>query len=102
MIRADHLRKEIRDRIAAQQMILRATAPFAYLMAGPLAERAFGPLMLAGAPLAGSVGRVLGIGPGRGIALMFVLMGLAKIAITLLGYFQPRIRNVERELPDAI
>jgi hypothetical protein len=29
-------------------------------------------------------------------------MGVTKIAITLIGYTRPSVRNVETELPDAI
>ena len=45
---------------------------------------------------------LLGTGPGRGIGLLFLLMGIAKMAVTLIGYAQPRIRLVEDELPDAV
>jgi DHA3 family macrolide efflux protein-like MFS transporter len=86
---------------ATQQMIARATSPLAYLLAGPLADNAFEPLLAHRGPLAGSIGQVVGTGPGRGIGLMFLLMGVAKMAITLIGYAQPHIRLVEDELPDV-
>jgi hypothetical protein len=87
---------------ATQQMVARAAAPLAYLLAGPLADRIFDPLLAPGGLLAGVVGPFLGVGPGRGIGLIFVLMGLALIIITLLGRLNPHIRHVEDELPDAI
>ncbi|MGD9145602.1 MAG: MFS transporter [Anaerolineae bacterium] len=87
---------------ATQQMVARAAAPLAYLLAGPLADRVFDPLLAPGGPLAGAIGQVLGVGPGRGIGLIFVLMGLVLIVITLIGRLNPRIRHVEDELPDAI
>lgn len=86
---------------AAQQMIASAAAPLAYLSAGPLAERIFEPLLAPGGPLATSVGQVIGVGAGRGIGLLFIVMGAAKISISLAGYLHPRIRFVEQELPDA-
>ena len=52
-------------------------------------------------PLAGSLGLVLGTGPGRGIGLLFVLMGAIKVVITLLSRLNPHLRNVEDELPEA-
>ncbi len=70
---------------ATQQMVARSMAPLAYLLAGLLADRVFDPLLGVDGPLAGSVGQVLGTGPGRGIGLLFVLMGVAKVAITLLA-----------------
>lgn len=87
---------------AAQQMVAGAAAPFAYLLAGPLADGVFEPLLAAGGPLAGSLGPLLGTGPGRGIGLLFVLMGLIKMGVAAAGYAQPRVRWVEDELQDAI
>jgi DHA3 family macrolide efflux protein-like MFS transporter len=87
---------------AAQQVLGTSTRPLAYLVAGPLADRLFEPLLAIGGPLAGSVGQIVGLGPGRGIGLMFVTMGALKMMVTLGSYLYPRIRLVEDELPDAI
>jgi len=38
-----------------------------FLLAGPLADKVFEPMMAPGGFLAGSVGAFLGVGPGRGI-----------------------------------
>jgi MFS family permease len=93
---------EVQGRVFAfQQMIARAAAPLAYLLAGPLAEQVFEPLLASGGPLAGTVGRVIGTGPGRGIGLLFLAMGGMKATTALVGYLHPRIRRVEEELPDA-
>ncbi|MBN1146657.1 MAG: MFS transporter [Anaerolineales bacterium] len=87
---------------AAQQMLLRAASPLAYLLAGPLTDKIFEPLMSAGGALSASAGQVVGVGPGRGIGMLFVLMGAVKIALPLIGYRSLRIRRVEDELPDAV
>ena len=87
---------------ATEQMVARAAAPLAYLLAGPLADRVFDPLLALHGPLAGSLGQILGTGPGRGIGLLFVLMGVIKVAITLVARTSPHLRNVEDELPDAM
>jgi MFS family permease len=87
---------------AVQQTIGRLASPLAYLLAGPLAEKIFEPWMTAGGSLVGQVSQVLGSGAGRGIGLMFVLMGLAKIFVSILAYANPRVRLVEDELPDAV
>jgi DHA3 family macrolide efflux protein-like MFS transporter len=78
------------------------SVPLAYLLAGSLADRFFEPLMAAGGPLASSVGAVIGVGPGRGIALMLVLAGALTAAATTASYFYQRLRRVEEELPDAL
>ncbi len=86
---------------ATQQMVARAASPLAYLLAGPLADRVFNPLLAASGPLANNVGQILDSGPGRGIGLIFVLMGLAKVAVTLVARSNPHVRDIEDELPDA-
>ena len=87
---------------AIQQMIARAATPLAYLLAGPLAERVFEPLLAINGPLAANLGSIIGAGAGRGIGLLFVLMGVAKVLVSLGGHLNPRVRNVEDELPDMV
>ena len=87
---------------ATQQMIAKSTTPLAYLTAGPLADKLFEPLLASDGPLTGSIGQITGVGPGRGIGLLFIVMGILKVAVTLGGYLYPRMRLVEDELPDAI
>ena len=48
-----------------------------YLGAGPLADHVFEPLMTKQGFLASSVGALIGAGKGRGIGLLFILMGMA-------------------------
>ena len=94
---------DIQGRVfATQQMIARAAAPLAYLLAGPLADRVFEPLLAPDGGLAASIGQVVGTGAGRGIGLLFVLMGVVKILVSLAGWMNPHIRHVEDALPDAI
>jgi MFS family permease len=93
---------DIQGRVfATQQMVARAASPLAYLLAGPLADRVFEPFMARGGALATGFGQVLGSGAGRGIGLLFMLMGIAKIAMSLAAMLNPRIRHVEDDLPDA-
>jgi MFS family permease len=87
---------------ATQQMVAKSTTPLAYLTAGPLADKLFEPLLASDGPLTGSIGQITGVGPGRGIGLLFIVMGILKVAVTLGSYLYPRIRLVEDELPDAI
>jgi MFS family permease len=87
---------------ATQQMVAHAAMPLAFLVAGPLADYLFDPLLISGGVLTASVGPFIGIGPGRGIALLIILMGLLKLSVALGGFLNPRIRFVEDDLPDAI
>jgi hypothetical protein len=87
---------------AVRRLIAQFTAPVGFLCAGPLADHAFRPLLVPGGPLAGSVGRVLGVGPSRGIGLIYVSLAILPILASLWGYAKPGLRKVEEELPDAL
>ncbi|OJH40861.1 MFS transporter [Cystobacter ferrugineus] len=73
----------------------------AYLLAGPLVDRVFEPLLAEGGPLARSVGVLLGTGPGRGLGLLFVCLGLLMALISVGGLLWPRLRGLDEELPDV-
>lgn len=88
---------------AIRSLISRSIMPLAFLLAGPLADRVFEPLMRPGGSLAERLpGMLLGVGPGRGIGLMFVISGLLLMVATTFAFLNPRIRNLESELPDAL
>ena len=94
---------DVQGRVFALRAMLNTSAfAVAYLIGGPLADKVFEPLMTDGGTLAGSLGRLIGVGPGRGMGLMFVVMGLLAIATAASAFAYPRIRNVETELPDAV
>ena len=58
-------------------------------------------MLLTGGPLASSVGQVIGIGPGRGTGLLFVLVGTLPVAAAVLGYASRRLRTIDLSLPDT-
>jgi hypothetical protein len=87
---------------AARRAVELSAALLAYVLAGPLADRFVNPLLVEGGALASSVGVVVGVGPGRGIGLLFVLMGLVIVGAAAWGYASPRVRRIEDELPDAV
>lgn len=84
------------------RMMAMGAMPVAYLLAGPLVDRVFGPLMQTEGALAGSIGLMIGSGPGRGIGLIFVLAGLLTLAGTLVALAYQPLRRIERDLPDAL
>ncbi|WP_180966005.1 hypothetical protein [Fischerella thermalis] len=61
---------------AVRSMLALVSLPLAYLIAGPLADQVFEPLLTPTGLLAGSVGKFIGFGRGYGIALLFVVMGM--------------------------
>jgi hypothetical protein len=87
---------------AARRMLAQFTAPLGILLAGPLADKVFRPLLVPGGTLAPTVGKVLGVGPGRGIGLLYVTLAALPILSSIWGYAQPQVRRVEEDLPDAV
>ena len=85
---------------AARRVLAQIAGPVAILMAGPLADSVFEPMLQEGGSLAGSVGQIIGVGPGRGIAFLFIILGGLSIMFTILAYMYPRLRNLEDEIPD--
>jgi MFS family permease len=80
---------------AVRRMLGQVSVPFAILIAGPLIDYVFKPLLTKHGVLASSLGPIIGTGPGRGIGLMFILLGLAMVATTLIGAANPGLRSVE-------
>lgn len=88
---------------AIRSLVSRSMMPLAFLLAGPLADYVFEPMMLPGGALASSIlGRLFGVGAGRGIALIYIISGVLLAAASFLAYANPRIRNVEEDLPDEL
>ncbi|SPF68845.1 hypothetical protein PROPJV5_1826 [Propionibacterium ruminifibrarum] len=56
----------------------------AYATAGPLTDRVLQPLMEPRAPLAPSLGAIMGVGAGRGAALLVALAGLTTTGLAVL------------------
>lgn len=81
--------------------ITQSCAPLAYVVAGPLVDRVFGPLLAPGGALSGSLGRVVGTGPGRGVAALYLLLGIGALLAGMLAWTTPRLRRVEEDLADA-
>ena len=94
---------EVQGRVfSMRSMIATASQPIAYMAAGPLADYVFEPLLLPGGALSGSLGQILGVGPGRGMGLIFVALGVLTILWVGVGLRSRRLRNLEEDLPDAI
>ncbi|HLM67164.1 MAG TPA: MFS transporter [Longimicrobium sp.] len=86
---------------AAMQVLVWSCQPIAYLTAGPLADRVFKPLLVEGGPLAGSLGAVFGVGPGRGIGLLLATVGVFVLAVTAVAAMLPAFRTAEEAIPVA-
>jgi hypothetical protein len=80
-----------------------ANIGLAYLVAGPLADNVFEPLLEEDGGLSSTTAAgVVGAGAGRGIALIFIISALSLGISSAHAFANPRIRNLEEEIPDAI
>lgn len=90
-------------RLFSIRLVFGVTAQCAGLvLAAPLAEGFFEPLMADDGLLAASLGSLLGTGPGRGMGLMYEAIGIMALVLTLLALLTTNIRSLERRLPDQI
>ena len=94
---------EIQGRVfALRMMIAWSITPLAYLAAGPLSDKVFEPLLSDRGFLAGSIGQIIGVGKGRGIGLLFIIVGVLAAIVAIAGFLSRRLRLMEDELPDAV
>jgi MFS family permease len=73
----------------------------AYLMAGLVLDTVFAPLVGREAVRSPAVALLVGSGPGRGAALLMLVMGLLIVVAVLVASLSPSLRRVEQELPDV-
>lgn len=86
---------------AIRRLVAWSTLPLAFVVAGPLADRVFEPWMAAQGPLARVVGGMFGTGPGRGIAVLFIVLGLLTVLAVIAGVLYQPLRDLEDRLPDV-
>ncbi|MFJ6655768.1 amino acid adenylation domain-containing protein [Streptomyces sp. NPDC091377] len=87
--------------MALNQLVAWSTLPVGFLVIAPLGTGLLGPLMAPGGALADTVGAVLGTGPGRGIGLLYVLLGAAILLLGLVSLRVRRLARFDQEVPDA-
>ena len=70
--------------IGFAQSVEMGASPVTAFLIGPIAQFIFIPFMTTGAGVA-LIGDWFGVGPGRGIALVFVLAGITGLVVTLIA-----------------
>lgn len=86
---------------AVRRVIAQASAPIAFLVGGFVIDRLFRDLLSPPGRLADVLGPVFGTGEGRGIGVLFALVGMGMIGLALLGWLNPSLRSIEDEEPPA-
>ena len=83
-------------------MIAMLTMPLGFLLWGWLADNLFEVWLQADGLLAGSVGQIIGVGNGRGTALLLILAGLFLFVWGMAAFWYRPLRYIEDRLPDAV
>ncbi|WP_426510193.1 amino acid adenylation domain-containing protein [Dactylosporangium sp. McL0621] len=86
---------------AVNTVIAFSTIPIGYAVVAPLGSRLLDPLMAPGGALAGSVGGLIGTGPGRGTALLFLLLATVMVVQVLVSLRLPSLARFDERVPDA-
>jgi hypothetical protein len=84
------------------QTISWSTLPIGFALLAPAATGLFEPMFAPDGALAGSVGTVIGTGPGRGIAFAYVCFGAALVLITIGGFAIRLLRRFDLEVEDSL
>jgi MFS family permease len=91
------VQEDLQGRVfALKEMGKRAALMLAYVVAGPLADNLFGPMLMPGGALADSLGTVFGVGLGRGMGLTFSTCGLLVVITALIGAADRRLQLLDR------
>jgi MFS family permease len=92
---------DLQGKVFATHITLsRFTPAIGRLLAGPLADYILEPAMMPDGNLAPIFGGMFGIGPGAGMALLYVICALCMLLVGIVGYAFPALRNVEDIVPD--
>jgi MFS family permease len=85
---------------AARRLVAQFTLLPGLLLAGPLSDRLFEPLLAAGGRGAGALAAVVGSGAGAGIGLLTAATAALALAVAAAGWASRTVREVESALPD--
>ncbi|WP_432970256.1 MFS transporter [Dactylosporangium sp. CA-233914] len=86
---------------AVNQMISWSTIPLGFAVLTPLWAHVFEPMLRPEGALAGSLGLLVGTGPGRGIGLMYVVFGLVMAVSSMVCLRVGRVARFDDEVPDT-
>jgi MFS family permease len=87
--------KEMQGRVFSFRTVISTSFMPLGLVASPfLAEYVFEPLMVQGTPFSQVVGPYIGTGPGRGMAILFIFMGVMIMLVAILSFLSANLRSL--------
>jgi DHA3 family macrolide efflux protein-like MFS transporter len=95
------IRPELQGRVfALKDTLTTALMPIGVMVFSPIAEFWFEPNLQVGGAWASGIGRILGVGPGRGIGFLFLASNVLCIPIVIMALVSRRLRRVDTDIPD--
>lgn len=93
---------QLRGRVfALRDFVNMSLMPIGILVFSPIAQYVMEPNLAPHGAWSGTIGRLVGTGPGRGIGFLFILSGIVTFAIVIAGLMSKRLRGAARETPDV-
>ena len=80
---------------ALRDMISMSAFALGLAVTGPLAEFVLEPALQVNGVLSNTIGSWIGVGPGRGIALIFILTGLFNVVMVIWTLLNPAVRDLD-------
>ncbi|WP_329427994.1 amino acid adenylation domain-containing protein [Streptosporangium sp. NBC_01495] len=87
---------------ALNTLVAWSTLPIGMGLVAPLGAALLDPLLVPGGPLAATVGAVIGVGPGRGIGLLYLVCALGMALVVAGSLRVRRLVRLDTEMPDAL
>lgn len=87
--------------MATVRMLAQAAMPLSYLCAGPLVDRVFDPAMESDGWLGSTLGQVIGTGEGRGIAAIYLILGVLTWGLAVIVMARRSLHTLETPTESA-
>ncbi|WP_306291634.1 MFS transporter [Microbispora sp. GKU 823] len=87
---------------ALNTLVAWSTLPIGMGLVAPLGAALFDPMLAPGGALAPTVGAVIGVGPGRGIAFLYLVCALGMAAVVAGALRVRRLARFDADMPDAL
>ncbi|MEV2265212.1 non-ribosomal peptide synthetase/MFS transporter [Nonomuraea africana] len=87
---------------ALNTLVAWSTLPIGMGLVAPLGAALFDPMLAPGGALASTVGAVIGVGPGRGIALLYLVCAVGMLLVVAGALRVGRLARFDTEVADAL
>lgn len=95
------IKPDLQGRVFGVRRLIEQIPPaIAYIIAGPVVDNIFEPLFAQNGILAATMGQIISAGSGRGVRLLFMLMGIFNILTTVFAYQYHHLRFIDSKAPD--